>query len=160
MKRSIRYQGAIIHNDRILLIRHQEHATGHTYWVLPGGGREANETEEACVHREMLEETNLDVIVERLILDDVSLPGGIYQRLKTYLCRVANDLDARPGFEPEPDAASLYTIAEVHWFDLINLTELEYKVGNDPFTIPLVNRVRSVLGYATNNFSNDQNDTA
>jgi hypothetical protein len=38
MNRLIRYQGAIIQNDQILLILHREHVTDRAYWVLPGGG--------------------------------------------------------------------------------------------------------------------------
>lgn len=44
MIRDIRYQAAIIHNRQILLIQHREHASGRSYWLLPGGGREAKET--------------------------------------------------------------------------------------------------------------------
>jgi ADP-ribose pyrophosphatase YjhB (NUDIX family) len=55
--RHTRYQGAIIKDDKILLIKHTEHESGRSYWVIPGGGREADETEMACVRREMLEET-------------------------------------------------------------------------------------------------------
>ena len=54
MSRAIRYQGVVIRDNHILLLKHQEHA-GRYYWVIPGGGREVGETEEACVQREMLE---------------------------------------------------------------------------------------------------------
>jgi hypothetical protein len=49
MIRSVRYQGAIILSDHILLVQHSEHASGRIYWLLPGGGREEGESEEACV---------------------------------------------------------------------------------------------------------------
>jgi ADP-ribose pyrophosphatase YjhB (NUDIX family) len=68
--RTIRYQGAIQLSDHLLLIKHREHADGRTYWLLPGGGRENGETEEACFIREIGEETHLDVAVERLLLDE------------------------------------------------------------------------------------------
>src|SRR3712207_4455567 len=99
-RRIIRYQGAILQNDHILLIRYREQISGRSYWLIPGGGIEADETEEACVEREMREETCLEVAVERLILDEPARPGGIYQRRKTYLCKVVSG-DARPGREPE-----------------------------------------------------------
>ena len=51
--RHTRYQGAIIKDDQILLIKHTEHASGRSFWVIPGGGREPGETEMACVAREM-----------------------------------------------------------------------------------------------------------
>jgi ADP-ribose pyrophosphatase YjhB (NUDIX family) len=146
MSRDIRYQGAIIRNHCILLIRHHEHATGSAYWVIPGGGREAGETEEACVQREMREETNLEVAVESLLLDEAGVPEGVYQRLKTYLCKVIQG-DAQPGYEPEVEATQQYAISEVRWFDLRNPGEWE-EVKSDPFTFPLVQRIMIHLGYS------------
>jgi ADP-ribose pyrophosphatase YjhB (NUDIX family) len=150
MKQTIRYQGAIIRDDHILLIKHCEHATGHTYWVLPGGKRESLETEKACVQREMLEETQLAVRVERLLLDDVGVPLGLYMRLKTYLCKIISG-EALPGFEPEKEAAQQYAIAEVQWFDLRNPNEWKAQLESSPFTLPLLQRVRGVLGYSVEN---------
>jgi len=63
-----RYQGAIVNEQQILLIRHKEPASGQSYWLLPGGGKEDGETEEGCVIREIREETHLEVKVERLLL--------------------------------------------------------------------------------------------
>ena len=98
MSRIVRYQGAVIRDDSILLIKHREHASGRDYWVIPGGGREGDETEEACVRREVREETCLDVLVQRLLLDQPERPGGMHQRLKTYLCLpVADEASQMPG---------------------------------------------------------------
>ena len=66
-----RYQGLIIQDHKILLIRGYEILTGISFWVIPGGHRESGELEEDCLVREMKEETNLDVRVEKL-LDEVS----------------------------------------------------------------------------------------
>jgi 8-oxo-dGTP diphosphatase len=63
LNRYTRYQGAIVRNHSILLIRQRENESGRSYWILPGGGIEPGETEEDCVRREMKEETNLDVRV-------------------------------------------------------------------------------------------------
>ena len=98
MHRNIRYQGAIIRGDHILLVKHTEHKDGQSYWIIPGGGREADETED-CIRREMLEETGLKVKIKRLLLDEATEAKGIYSRHKTYLCR-ADDGVARPGYEP------------------------------------------------------------
>ncbi len=74
MQRRIRYQGAIVREDHILLIKHRHHADGRDYWLIPGGGIEDGETEEQCVQREMREETNLEVVVERLVLEQTAWP--------------------------------------------------------------------------------------
>jgi 8-oxo-dGTP pyrophosphatase MutT (NUDIX family) len=73
MTRITWYQGVIIRDHRILLIKQTEHATGRSYWLIPGGRIEPDETAEKCVEREMLEETGLHVQVEYLLLDEPSL---------------------------------------------------------------------------------------
>ena len=46
-----RYQGAIIQDHQILLLKQIEHASGRSYWQIPGGRIELDETEEQCVQR-------------------------------------------------------------------------------------------------------------
>jgi 8-oxo-dGTP diphosphatase len=144
--RLVRYQGAIIREHHILLIRHQECASGRDYWVIPGGGRLEGEAEETCVIREMKEETNLDVQVVRLLLDEARFPGSVYQRAKTYLCTVVGG-EAQPGYEPEPEVAQAYAIVEVGWFDLRDQASWGMKVCSDAITYSLLLSLRSILGY-------------
>lgn len=146
MGREIRYQGAIVRDDHILLIKHRHHEDGRSYWLLPGGGIEADEGEEACVAREMVEETNLRVRVGALLLDEPARPGDVYQRFKTYLCEVVEG-EARPGYEPEEDAAEAYGIVEVGWFDLRDTAGWDGLLREDGLTFPLMERVRAALGY-------------
>ena len=147
MTRTTRYQGAIIRDHHILLIKHREHASGQSYWLIPGGGIEPNETEETCVQREMLEETCLHVQAQYLLLDEPSIPTDVYQRKKTYLCHILEG-EARPGYEPEVEAASQYTITEVGWFDLRHPSSWNEQIISDPITYPLLQRIQAVLGYA------------
>lgn len=148
MLRDIRYQGAIVRDHQLLLIRHQDHgAGGRTYWLLPGGGREGDETEEACVAREMSEETGLTVTVERLLLDEPTVnPGAVYQRRRTYLC-AAEHGEAQPGYEPELEASEVYGIVEVRWFDLRAADAWDPLMVADPITHPQVRRIQAALGY-------------
>lgn len=145
MNRDIRYQAAILHDHEILLIQHREHTSGRSYWLLPGGGRESDETPEQCLIREVHEETGLTITVEGLLLDDPAPAGDVYQRFRTYLCRPAT-LTARPGMEPEPEAAALYAIAAVHWFPLVDEMKWNAEVLTDSLTAPLLRRIRAVLG--------------
>lgn len=147
MPRYARYQGAIVRDHHILLIKHTNHGSRRSYWLIPGGGIEPDEAEEACVAREMWEETNLRVRVERLLLDEEAAPGGAYQRRKTYLCSVESG-EASPGYEPEPDAAAVYSITEVAWFDLRTPEAWPAELLTEHITFPLLQRLQVLLGYA------------
>ena len=144
--RITRYQGAIIHDHHILLIQQTEHASGRSYWLIPGGGIEQGETEEACVEREMREETYLNVRVQHLLLDEPATPGGVYQRRKTYVCHVV-DGEARPGYEPEPEVAAAYSITDIGWFDLRDAATWHALIVRDSITYPLLQRIQAALGY-------------
>lgn len=144
--RTIRYQAAIMRGVEILLIRHREHADGRSYWVLPGGGIEAGETEIECVRREVREETNLEVNVEALLLDEPPFfdNGAPYRQFKTYLCSPLTD-KAAPGYEPELDASAIYAIVEVAWFSLADESTWNDIIANDPIIAPTLRRIWKVL---------------
>jgi ADP-ribose pyrophosphatase YjhB (NUDIX family) len=145
--RDARYQGAIVREHCLLLIKHHFFASGNSYWLLPGGGQEDGESEEQAVRREMHEETGLEVRVERLLLEEPAPEGDrFYRRLKTYLCTPVGG-EAGPGYEPEEDAAAAYAIAEVGWFDLRDPSSWDPQMVSDKITYPLVRRVRAALGY-------------
>jgi 8-oxo-dGTP diphosphatase len=147
LRRDVRYQAAIVHEHQVLLLKVVDAASGDTFWLLPGGGREAGESEEACVRREVREETELEVAVVRALFEVPDHPGGIYDRLRTYLCRVVGG-EARPGIEPEVDSDSHRTIREVGWFDLRSPTTWDPLVHSDRITLPLLQELRATLGYA------------
>ena len=143
-----RYQAAILQGSQLLLIRHHEFASGREYWVIPGGGREeSDESEEQAVAREALEETGLQVSVERLLfsqpVEQIAGYERVYQEHKTYLCRVLGGT-AAPGYEPEPEASSLYEINAVGWFDLTNPGSWG-AAGEDRFTGPLLRRIKETM---------------
>ena len=144
--RQTRYQGAIVKDDQILLIEHTDHNTGRSYWVIPGGGREPGETEMACVKREMWEETNLKVEVERLLVESVFPNDRFNKRRKTYLCHVISG-EAAPGYEPEEDAAALYAITDVAWFDLCSEESWEVSIFDNHIAYPILQEIRQALDY-------------
>jgi ADP-ribose pyrophosphatase YjhB (NUDIX family) len=144
--RQTRYQAFIVQDDRVLLIKHKEHASGREYWLLPGGGLEPGETQEACVAREANEETHLKVRVERLLFDEPAESDGGYQRRKTYLCTPVSGR-AEPGYEPESEAAEVYMISQVGWFDLRTESGWSSDLIEDIHTYPQLHRAREALGY-------------
>lgn len=144
--RVIRYQGAIVQEGKILLIRQRHYDTGVTYWLLPGGGIEEGESEEECVQREMWEETNLRVSVERLLLDQPTEAGAVYKKRMTFLCLVVSGT-AAPGHEPEEDASASYGIVEVGWFDLRDESGWPPMIRQDSITYPQLRGIQQALGY-------------
>ena len=148
MPRTIRYQGAILRDHHILLIKHHHHRDGRETWILPGGGREPGESEEQCVAREMKEETCLDVRVERLLLEWPVPDEFVYKQFWTYLCTpVDRRAQARPGHEPEPGTSEIYVISEVAWFDLRDETVWDPQLLNDAYSYAQMREIRAVLGY-------------
>ena len=69
MKTDFVVAGFIVHNDRLLLIHHNK----LNLWLPPGGHIDANETPDAALHREILEETGISI--EILNRNDIP-PGG------------------------------------------------------------------------------------
>lgn len=145
-RRDIRYQAAVVEGERVLLLRVVDHASETSYWLFPGGGREPGETAEACVQREVFEETSLQVDVERLLFAGRDIPEGMYDYLHTYLCRIRAG-SAKPGIEPEVDTPDQQTIQEVGWFDLRDPTSWNSAIRSDPITYPLLLRLRVSLDY-------------
>jgi 8-oxo-dGTP pyrophosphatase MutT (NUDIX family) len=146
MNRKTRYQGAIVQNDRILLLHTHRCSTGEHYWLLPGGGLKEGESEMECVRREVLEETYLEVHVVQLLLDEPTHLVEPYTRKKTYLCIPVGG-EASPGYEPEEEGGGDFEITEVRWFDLRDDTGWDAEMRADPITYQAVQGVRQALGY-------------
>jgi 8-oxo-dGTP pyrophosphatase MutT (NUDIX family) len=140
--RTTRYQAAIMVDDHILLVKQRNTSSGYEWWNIPGGGREGDESEEACIIREMREEIGFDIRVERLLIDGPSHPHSGYQRFKTYLCTPAGG-EAQPGYEPE----SQTSLIDVGWFDLRDVSQLTPEAVNNSITHVMLQRIREVLGY-------------
>jgi 8-oxo-dGTP diphosphatase len=146
MSRITRYQGAVIHNDQILLIKQRYYKDGLDYWILPGGGLEDGETEEECIKREIKEETNLDVFVEKLLLDLPGKKDNFYPFYKTYLCKPLTD-NAKPGYEPEVESGSVNEISEVGWYDLHSEVNWPSDWIFKRFFYPVLKKIQKILGY-------------
>lgn len=87
----IRAGAIILCRGEILLIHRRRQ--GQEYYVFPGGGKEARESCEQAVLREVREETTLEVEVEKLLYDCVDAEGAAQ---KFYLCRYLSGI-ARLG---------------------------------------------------------------
>jgi ADP-ribose pyrophosphatase YjhB (NUDIX family) len=143
MHRTIRCQAAILKGTDMLLIRHTLLATGEGYWVIPGGGQEAGESEKDCIVREAYEETNLVVEVDRLLMEESDVQGSPYKRRKTFACKILSG-NPSPGYEPEPEASSRYAITAVRWVDLQDEDSWGVEITGDPITFPQLQKIREL----------------
>ncbi len=147
--RRTRYQGAIVRDHHILLLYGREDwGDGpREFWLLPGGGSEPGESTEETVYREMLEETMLEVRVERLLLDRPPHPSdnGPYKRILTYLCTPTGGM-AAPGVEPETSPEE-WVILDVGWFDLRDEEDWGEAILKDLITYDQLVEIRRQLGY-------------
>ena len=143
----IRYQGAIVSDGaagpEVLLIRHLHPSDGRTYWLLPGGGMEADETPEACVARELVEETGVTVRVDRLVMD-VPSSGPFYDREHRFLCLPLGG-DAARGVAPEFVTERPYDIVEVGWFALTDESAWGNVIHSDRITLANLRGLRRAL---------------
>ena len=111
------------------------------------GGSEPGESAEETVYREMLEETMLEVRVERLLLDRPPHPSDSspYKRVVTYLCTPIGG-EAAPGVEPE-NPPEEWVILDVGWFDLRDEEEWGEAILKDLITHNQLVDIRRQLGY-------------
>ena len=66
MRYGISAAALVVRNEQVLLVNHRE--TGrYDFWVPPGGGLQGSESIFECARRETLEETGLDVELDRIL---------------------------------------------------------------------------------------------
>ena len=141
--RRIRYQAAIVRDDRLLLVRWEPYEYPGV-WLVPGGGRE-DESEEECVVREVREETGLDGRVLRLLAEErVARADTRYEVLKTYLVDAPMG-EPVAGEEPEPGARG--EITQVGWFDLRSSLATSADAVGTSLTSDSIAQIRKALGY-------------
>jgi mutator protein MutT len=74
-------------DGRILISRRKDDDSFGGYWEFPGGGREGDETLEACAEREVREELGVTVAAEKLLHVVENPYPGKPLRLVYFLCR-------------------------------------------------------------------------
>jgi 8-oxo-dGTP pyrophosphatase MutT (NUDIX family) len=104
-------KGVVFRDGRVLLLRNERQE-----WELPGGRLEIGETPEACVAREIAEETGWDVKVGALLDAWVyqPLPERLPDRrvlIVTYGC--ATTATDRPTRSSEHDEIGLFSLQEL-----------------------------------------------
>jgi len=101
----VRVAGVLIEGGKLLVlrVRNSVSPSSDRRWSLPGGGLELGESLEACLRREMKEETGLEITVGKLLYVCDRLLDEDHTVHMTFLVhRTSGQLTV--GQEPEPHA--------------------------------------------------------
>lgn len=91
----IRAAALIIHQQRVLLIRHEK--DGRAYWLLPGGGVQPGETMEQALRRELAEECGLHEVQVAGPIAIAESIAPMHERGGKHLVHVIFQCDVTPG---------------------------------------------------------------
>ena len=105
----VRATAILIEDGKILLLQQRVTESSSRVWSLPGGGLDFGETVEACLVREMQEETGLSCSVERLLYVCDRIQDGRHVLHLTFLTHRL-DGDLQSGHEPEAGANEIHAI--------------------------------------------------
>lgn len=101
----------------MLLVRHEK--DGYSYWLIPGGGVEFGEEIEETARREIKEETNLDVRIDRLLFVSETLaPDGSRHLLHLAFLGQLLGGEVRAGVDHRLKEARFFSADEVERLDL------------------------------------------
>jgi 8-oxo-dGTP diphosphatase len=118
-KKQIEVSAALVFHNRKLLIT-QRHANAHLggLWEFPGGKREAMETFEQCLVREIFEELAIEIFVVGLFEEIVHDYPEKSIRLKFFICKLISG-------EPQ-----LLGCAAFKWIGKSELSDYEFPAAD------------------------------
>ena len=110
----------IIKNNQLLVIKRNNN--GDEYYVVPGGGIDPGETAEAAAIREVMEETSINVSIDRLIYTWQDEEYGAQQ---CFLCTYINGepMVQEGSNEAEDNKLGLNTF-EAMWLDISEIQNI------------------------------------
>jgi 8-oxo-dGTP diphosphatase len=84
--------GVIFWQDEVLCVQRPKHKLSYISekFEFPGGKVEPNETNEAALHRELLEELNLSTTIKSFFLTVVHVSPDFELTMHSYICEVAS----------------------------------------------------------------------
>ena len=124
-KLRVRVCGICIQNDKLLLVRHGSTVNNTAFWAPPGGGLQYGETLQACLKRELQEETGLEVQVERFLFINEFLQPPLHAVEFFFEAKITGGV-LSTGTDPEA-ATGEQLIEHVQWLKLKELQAIPFK---------------------------------
>ena len=119
MKHRISAGALVQHEGKVLLVRHRKEGA-YDFWVAPGGGVQGTESLAKAAEREVMEETGLNVVTERLIyVEEFYQPGTRHCKFWFAARFIGGTLNVEA-----PEAVSEY-IVEAGWHAQEQVKSLE-----------------------------------
>lgn len=112
----VRVCGICIKDDKLLLVKHEHTIGNKAFWAPPGGGLSYGETMHDCLKREMLEETGLNVKIDRFLFTNEFLHPPLHA-VEFFFEVSITDGELETGSDPEVTAAQ-QLIQKVQWLSI------------------------------------------
>ena len=106
--------GIVIHQGKILIAQRKRGKTCEYLWEFPGGKLEIGETMEQCLQRELLEELNLPISVDRYFMTSTYTYDFGTIELNAYFATCDSD---DLSFHPDHEQARWVSLEEIQTYD-------------------------------------------
>lgn len=121
MRTNLRVAAIILYEGKVLTTRMTK--GNDSYYVLPGGGVEMEESIYDAIKREVKEETNLDVLKLKLVYIKELKNKDLGRGVEFYFYVEEYDGDLKRGFDPEVKESVL---EDVEFLDIKNLKDFVF----------------------------------
>lgn len=118
----VRANGLLVKDNAVLLVQLYSPVTEELIWTPPGGGLEFGETLEACLRREFIEETGLEVEVNGLVFVN-ELVKPPFHAVEFYFGVSQTGGVLKLGTDPEHQGEEQY-LQDVKWIELDTLDQV------------------------------------
>ena len=108
----IRCRGIIIHNDKLLVVKHSESAN---YYALPGGHLDWGENVRDCMKREIIEELGITPEIGKLLYVHNFIDKNNKQSIEFYF-EITNSADYLEIGKLD-NGTHRHELAEIYWLD-------------------------------------------
>lgn len=115
--------GIIVCDNKILIAQRKRGKDLAFFWEFPGGKIEAGETPEECLHREIMEEFNMEIRVGKFFMESVYDYSFGRFVLEVYFAAC-----------PNPEIPDLFEHEQARWVEISELPEYNFS----PADIPVV----------------------